>query len=191
MAIIIAPLLGMPIPLAPIHILWINLVTDGLPGLALAAEKEENNIMSRPPRKPEESIFAGGMVLDIILIGMLIGGICLGIQKYSLLNNIEGWQTMVFTVLCLSQTFVTIAIRSETDPAYRSGFSGNPFLIGTILLNATLQLLLLYIPLFREIFNLQKISDSQILLCFLLSLVPGIVLEIIKKMRSIRNTTSN
>ncbi len=182
-ALIFAPVLGMPIPLLPVHILWVNLVTDGLPGLAMAMEKEETNIMDRPPRKPEESIFAGGMILDILICGSLLGGICLGIQKYALLNGIEGWQTMVFSVLCLSQTFVTISIRSEIYSPFQTGFSGNPFLIGTIFLNSALQLLLLYIPAFREVLNLQKISDSQVLLCFILSLVPGIGLEIIKKIR--------
>ena len=78
--IFLAPFLGLPIPLLPLHILWVNLVTDGLPGLALAVEPEERGIMKRPPRPPQESIFAHGMLQHIIWVGLLMGGIVLAIQ---------------------------------------------------------------------------------------------------------------
>ena len=98
--IFLAPLLGMPIPLLPIHILWINPMTDGLPGLALAAEPGETDLMDRPPRPPEESIFAHGLGFHVVWVGLLMAGMTLLTE--ALFHDSSGahWQTMVFTVLC-------------------------------------------------------------------------------------------
>ena len=111
----LAPLFGLPIPLLPIQILWINLVTDGLPGLALTAEPEESNIMRRPPRPPQESIFARGLGAHVLWVGPLMAALVLGTQAWSLASASSHWQTMVFTVLCLSQLAHVLAIRSEHD----------------------------------------------------------------------------
>ncbi len=119
--IFLAPLLGLPIPLLPIHILWVNLVTDGLPGLALAAEPAERNVMRRPPRPPDESLFAHGLWQHVLFIGLLIGGLCLGVQAWALASGREHWQTMVFTVLTLSQMAHVLAIRSERESLFRQG----------------------------------------------------------------------
>src|SRR3972149_6708249 len=102
-SIFLAPFLGLPIPLLPIHILWINLVTDGLPGLALAAEKQERGIMQRPPRPPNESIFAHGMWQHMLWVGLLMGAASLFTQAWAIHTGNGHWQTMVFTVLTLSQ----------------------------------------------------------------------------------------
>jgi len=80
----LAPFVGLPIPLLPIHILWVNLVTDGLPGLALAAEPEAHGIMRRPPRPPRESLFAHGMSQYMLCAGLLIGAVTLGAQAAAL-----------------------------------------------------------------------------------------------------------
>ncbi|HID68034.1 MAG TPA: cation-translocating P-type ATPase, partial [Roseibacterium sp.] len=116
--LLLAPFLGLPIPLLPIHILWINLVTDGLPGLALAAEPEERGIMRRPPRPPEESIFANGMWQHMIWVGLLIGGLTLMSQAWAIDSGANNWQTIVFTVLILSQLAQVLAIRSERDSLF-------------------------------------------------------------------------
>ena len=94
----LAPLIGLPIPLLPVHILWINLVTDGLPALALAAEKSEKDIMKRPPRKPEESIFAKGLGIHVLWVGIFIGFLTIATQWYAVENTGTHWQTIVFTV---------------------------------------------------------------------------------------------
>ena len=112
--IFLAPFLGMPIPLLPIHILWINLVTDGLPGLALAVEPEEQGLMARPPRPPRESLFADGMWQDILWIGLLMGGVTLVTQAWAYRTGHAHWQTMVFTVLTLSQMGNVLALRSSS-----------------------------------------------------------------------------
>jgi len=176
--IFLAPFLGMPIPLAPIHILWVNLVTDGLPGLALSIEREESDIMTRPPRRTDSGIFSGGMGYSILYTGILIGGACLGIQAFAILNEIQGSQTMVFTVLCISQTFIAISVRSESVSAFRFGLSGNRFLAGTIILNLALQFSILYIPFFREIFHLTELSGFETGICLIFSLVPFLGLEL-------------
>ncbi len=101
--IFIAPFLGLPIPLLPIHILWINLVTDSLPALALAAEPEERGVMRRPPRPPGESIFAHGMWQHMVWVGFLMAGVTLLTQAWAYHTANAHWQSMVFTVLTLSQ----------------------------------------------------------------------------------------
>ena len=117
----LAPFLGLPIPLLPIHILWINLVTDGLPGLAFSAERAEPGIMDRPPRPPRESIFAHGMWQHIIWVGLFIGGISITTLAWAISRDVEYWQTMVFTVLTCSQLFHALAIRSERSSLFTIG----------------------------------------------------------------------
>ena len=95
--IFLAPFLGLPVPLLPIHILWTNLVTDGLPGLALAAEPAESDVMRRPPRPPSESLFAGGLWQHTVWVGMLIASLSIFTQAYAISEHIAHWQTMVFT----------------------------------------------------------------------------------------------
>jgi Ca2+-transporting ATPase len=111
--IFLAPFLGLPSPLLPIHLLWINLVTDGLPGLALAAEPLEKAAMQRRPRPPGESIFAQGMWQHILWVGLTMAGISLLTQAYAIHLGSEHWQTMVFTVLTLSQMANVLAIRQS------------------------------------------------------------------------------
>ena len=102
--------------LLPIHILWVNLVTDGLPGLAFSAEPEEPGIMRRPPRPPDESIFAHGMWQHILWVGLFVGGLSIASQAWAYTRGAAYWQTVVFTVLTVSQLFHVLAIRS--DPAW-------------------------------------------------------------------------
>jgi Ca2+-transporting ATPase len=138
--IFLAPFLALPIPLLPIHILWINLVTDGLPGLALAVEPAEKGIMERTPRHPQESIFAGGLGIHIIWVGLLMGGVALATQAWSLRTGHAHWQTMVFTVLCLSQMGHVLAIRSGRESLFSQGLFSNKPLTGAILLTFALQM---------------------------------------------------
>jgi Ca2+-transporting ATPase len=167
--ITIAPLLGMPIPLLPIHILWINLVTDGLPSLALANEPAEPDIMSRPPRPPGESIFANGLGWHTFVFGMLMGAVCLGLQFWAESNHNPHAQTMVFTVLCLSQMGNVMAIRSERYPLYQLGLFTNLPLLGSVLLTFVLQLILIYVPFCHQVFNTQSLTWQEVLLCLGLS----------------------
>jgi P-type Ca2+ transporter type 2C len=163
--IFMAPLIGLPMPLLPIHILWINLVTDGLPGLALASEKAEANVMSRPPRPSGESLFAQGIGIHIIWVGILMASITLGIQAWAINEDNSKWQTMVFTVLSLAQLAHVLAIRSEKDFLFRQGLFSNLPLLGAVTLTFFLQLGVIYLPFANKIFHTQPLRLDELLIC--------------------------
>ncbi|MBK9444223.1 MAG: cation-translocating P-type ATPase [Comamonadaceae bacterium] len=179
----LAPLLLLPIPLLPIHILWVNLVTDGLPGLALAAEPAERGVMQRPPRAPLESLFANGMWQHILGVGLLIGGLCLGVQAWALATGHAHWQTMVFTVLTLSQMVHVMAIRSERDALWQLGLGSNRPLLGAVLLTFLLQMATIYVPVLNPIFKTQPLSLAELGLCLAAASMVGVVVEIEKAWR--------
>ncbi|MEO5863246.1 MAG: calcium-translocating P-type ATPase, PMCA-type [Burkholderiales bacterium] len=171
--IAIATFIGLPLPLLPIHILWINLVTDGLPGLALAAERDERDIMRRPPRAPSESIFARGMWQHILWVGLLMGAICLGIQIWATAQGSESWQTMVFTALTMCQMYHVLAIRSDRDSLFTIGVFSNRFVTGAVLLTFVLQIAVIYTPALNPIFKTQPLTAAELAISLLL---PALVL---------------
>lgn len=162
--IFLAPIVGLPIPLLPIHILWINLVTDGLPGLALSGEKEEKDIMQRPPRKTNESLFAG-TGYHIVWVGLLMAGVTLGTQAWATHHEKASWQTMVFTVLSLAQLGHVLAIRSERESLFSQGLFSNLPLLGAVTLTFLLQMGVIYIPFANELFKTQPLSFNELLIC--------------------------
>ena len=178
--IFLAPFLGLPIPLLPIHILWVNLVTDGLPGLALAAEPAERGIMQRPPRHPQESLFARGLWQHILWVGLLIGGLCLMVQAWALATDHAHWQTMVFTVLTLSQMAHVLAIRSETESFLQLGWRSNRPLLGAVLLTFLLQMATIYVPVLNPIFKTEPLGAFELLVCLAASAVVFVAVEIEK-----------
>ncbi len=185
----LAPLLFLPIPLLPIHILWINLVTDGLPGLALAAEPAERGVMQRPPRAQSESLFANGMWQHILGIGLLIAGLCLGVQAWALATGHAHWQTMVFTVLTLSQMVHVMAIRSERDAIWQLGLGSNKPLLAAVLLTFLLQMATIYVPMLNPIFKTEPLSLTELAICLGAAAVVGITVEIEKAWRRRANPT--
>lgn len=166
-----APLLGLPIPLLPIHILWINLITDGLPGLALAGEKAERDIMKRPPRKTNESLFAEGIGYHILWVGLLMAGVTLGTQAWALQNGDTHWQTMVFTVLSLSQLGHVLAIRSDRVFLYKQGLFSNLPMLGAILLTFFLQLAVIYLPFANSVLKTQPLTFNELVICIAVSAI--------------------
>lgn len=186
LTIFMAPFLGLPIPLLPIHILWINLVTDGLPGLTLSSEKAEKDIMQRPPRKTDESLFAGGTTLHIIWVGILMAAITLGTQAWSIQNADTHWQTMVFTVLSLSQLGHVFAIRSDHEYIYRKGLFSNMPLLVAIIITFILQLGVIYLPFANSLFKTQPLSLNELLICIGLSAIVFHAVEAEKWVKRIR-----
>lgn len=178
--IFLAPFLGLPIPLLPIQILWINLVTDGLPGLALAAEPEERGLMQRPPRPPQESIFAHGMWQHIVWVGLLMGGVSLVTQAWAYHGGSDQWRTMVFTTLTISQMAHVLAIRSEKDSIFQQGAWSNAPLLGAVALTFLLQLSTIYVPFFNGIFKTAPLSATELGICLALSTVVFIAVEMEK-----------
>ncbi|WP_207514108.1 calcium-translocating P-type ATPase, PMCA-type [Longitalea luteola] len=180
LTIFIAPIVGMPIPLLPIHILWINLVTDSLPGLALAGEKADAGVMKRPPRDPGESIFEQGVGFTSIWVGILMAGVGLGTQAIYINNEDAHWQTMVFTVLCFSQMGHALVSRSEYEYIFRIGVFSNRPLIGAIALTFILQLALIYVPFCNEIFNTKPLTWGELGICLLISTITFHAVELEK-----------
>ncbi len=178
--IFLAPFLGLPVPLLPIQILWINLVTDGLPGLALAAEPAERLTMQRPPRPAQESMFARGMGRHIIWVGLLMAGIALLTQVVAMGQGPAHWQTMVFTVLTLSQLGHVLAIRSERDSLFRQGVMTNKPMLLAVLVTVALQMAVVYAPPLNAIFGTEPLSVIELAGCFALSSIVFIAVEIEK-----------
>ncbi|MCD6248880.1 MAG: cation-translocating P-type ATPase [candidate division Zixibacteria bacterium] len=178
--LLIAPFLGLPIPLLPIHILWINIVTDGLPGLALAAEPAERGIMQKPPRHPQESIFAHRLGIHIIWVGLLMGLVTIGTQKLAISTGIDNWQTMVLTVLCLSQLGHVLAIRFESESILKRGILSNKPLLGALVFTFGLQMAIIYVPFLNPIFHTVPLSFKELIITLLLSTVVFFAVEIEK-----------
>jgi Ca2+-transporting ATPase len=181
-AIFLAPFFGLPIPLLAVHILWINLVTDGLPGLALASEPSEADIMERPPRNPKQNIFAGRMALHILWVGFLMGSVTLGMQAWAIENGIFHWQTMAFTVLCFSQMGHVMAIRSDKESLFKIGILSNKPLLGALVLTIALQMMLIYTPFFNSVFKTQPLTMYELTITLLVSSIVFWAVEIEKWM---------
>ena len=178
--IFLAPFLGMPLPLLPLHILWVNLVTDGLPGLALTAEPAEPGIMRRPPRPPAETMFARGMWQHVLWVGALMSGLVLGLQAWSIDAGIAHWQTMVFTALTFAQLAHVLVIRSDSESLYVIGLFSNRPLLVTVALTVVLQLALVYLPVLNGIFNTAPLSALELVLCAACGVVVMVAVEIEK-----------
>jgi Ca2+-transporting ATPase len=178
----LAPFLGLPLPLLPIQILWINLVTDGLPGLALSVEPEERGIMQRPPRPPQESIFAHGMWQSTLWVGLLIGSLSLGAMAWAYHAGSPNWQSIVFTVLTFAQLANALVIRSERESLFTLGLMSNLPLLGAVLFTIGLQMLVVYHPFFNTIFHTTPMTLQELMVCFSLPLVVVIAVEIEKWM---------
>jgi Ca2+-transporting ATPase len=181
--IALAPFLGLPIPLLPIHILWINLVTDGLPALALASEVAEPDGMQRSPRPAKESLFANGVGFHIIWVGMLMAAVTLGTQAMALAQGWH-WQTMVFSVLSFSQLGHILSIRSDRTFLYRQGILGNKPLLLAVGFTVILQLAVIYLPFFNGIFKTEALSWEELGVCLALSSVVFHAVELEKWARN-------
>ena len=174
---LVAPFLGMPLPLLPLQILWMNLVTDGLPGLALGFEPPERNIMRRPPHPPNENVFARGLGVHILWAGPLMGMVALITGWFYWRAGDADWQTMLFTVLTLSQMFHVMAIRLDRESLFVAGPLSNPLLFGAVILTLLLQFALIYVPFLQDLFGTTALSLSHLLIAFALSSIIFWVIE--------------
>ncbi len=161
--LLLGPMIGLPVALLPIHILWINLVSDGLPAISLSFEKAEKDIMNRPPRPPQQSVFANGRGIHMIWVGILMAGITLSLQGWAIRNGLH-WQTIVFNVLCLCQMGHVLAIRSEKQSLFSIGIFSNKPLIGAVIIALLLQFVITYVPFFQPIFQTEALTLNEFLL---------------------------
>ncbi|SDY59482.1 cation-translocating P-type ATPase [Hymenobacter psychrophilus] len=179
-ALFCAPFFGLPTPLLAIHILWINLITDGLPGLALAYEPSEKNTMQRPPIDPRQTVFADGLGWFILSVGVLVGGLTIGMQAWAIAQGLPHWQTMAFTVLCFSQLGLALAIRSRRESIFSIGLLSNKAMLGAVALTVALHLTILYVPFCNELFSTQPLTAAELSLTVAVASVVFGVVEVQK-----------
>ena len=185
------------VPLTPLQILWMNLVTDGFPALALAMEPPEPNIMNRPPHDPEESIFARGLGTYMLRVGIVFSVLAIALMLWSyhytqstvgntareIATDPDRWKTMVFTMLCLSQMGHAISVRSSDRLAIELSPFSNPYVLLAVVATSILQMLLIYIPQLREFFGTHLLSPVELSVCIGFSLLLFVWLEIEKLIR--------
>ena len=192
-------------PLLPIHILWINLVTDSLPALALAVDPSEKDIMNRKPLKPKQGVFTKGMTFRVVYQGIMIGVITLiafiiglatpenelpvvqvteanGIVRTLSAEEVkvEIGQAMAFTVLALSELVHVFNIRNNKKSIFKTGIFNNSKLILATVVSAGLMLVVLFIPALRNIFSIPVLPAMNILETVILVFMPIVVIEIFK-----------
>ncbi|MEM6426089.1 MAG: HAD-IC family P-type ATPase, partial [Cyanobacteria bacterium P01_D01_bin.128] len=166
---ILLPILD--VPLTPLQILWMNLVTDGFPALALALEPAEPNVMNRPPYHPQESIFARGLGAYMIRIGIVFTVITVTLMYWAyhqaqISGDPDRWKTMVFTTLCLAQMGHAIAVRSNTRLTIEISPLSNPYVLLAVTVTTALQLMLVYIEPLRNFFGTHLLSPQELAVCF-------------------------
>lgn len=174
------------VPLTPLQILWMNLVTDGFPALALAVEPAEPSVMQRPPHDPQESIFARGLGAYMLRIGVVFTVISVTLMYLSYHYTTgtvtagydpERWKTMVFTTLCLAQMGHAIAVRSNTQMTYELSPFSNPFVLVAVVLTTILQLMLIYVEPLRNFFGTHQLSFQELMICVGFSLLMFVWVE--------------
>jgi P-type Ca2+ transporter type 2C len=161
------PLLGMPLPLLPIQILWINLVTDGIPAIALGYEEAEQKIMDRPPLDPKEGIFARGLGWQILIMGLVVGLISVA-AGYFFWNNGTGsqaWQTMVFTMLTFCQMAYALCVQKQHQSLFSYSWFSNPMLLAAVGVTLILQLVIIYVPFFNLVFRTFPLRWEELAVC--------------------------
>jgi Ca2+-transporting ATPase len=168
---LLAPFLGMPLPLLPLQILWINLMTDGLPGLALTQEPAERDTMHRPAYRHTESIFGRGMGRHMLWVGLLMGLVSLGMGFWAWQSGRSDWQTMVFTTLTLSQMGHALAIRSSRESLFKIGLLSNKALLGAVMLTFIMQLAVVYVPFLQGLFKTVALPPIDLLISLILSTI--------------------
>lgn len=154
------PFLGFDMPLLPIHILWINLVTDGLPGLALVAEPAEKGIMDRPPRPTAENFFSRPLIIKLVIAGMIMTLAAIFIQYWGIRQgySVRVQQTMVFTALCFMQLSNALSVRSSGHFMASSKVFANKGLWAVICITVVLQLLIVYVPFLQVLLKTSALS---------------------------------
>jgi Ca2+-transporting ATPase len=178
------PFIGLGFPLAPLQILWVNLVTDGLPGLALTQEPAEPNTMKRPPRDPKENIFSRGLGWEVLWIGTLIGAVSLLLGWWAFnYGHGASWQTMIFTGLTMAQMGNALATRSESQTLWEAGIFKNKSLLGAVLLTFILQMAVVYLPFMQVAFNTVPLSGLELVISLATSLFVLLVIDGVKLVR--------
>jgi Ca2+-transporting ATPase len=180
LVMLIAPFLGKPIPLLPLQLLWLNLLTDGLLGLGLGVEKSEKETMQRPPYSPEEGVFSRGAGKQTVWVGVLIGALGLGIGSWYYFGGRPEWQTMIFSSLAFAQVGQALSSRSNRESLFALGLGSNPLMLGMAALVTILQLAVIYIPPVAAFFSVTPLSLPDLLIALGAGVLVLVILELAK-----------
>jgi len=180
LVMLLAPFLGKPLPLLPLQLLWLNLLTDGLLGLGMGVENPEADTMKRAPFSPREGVFSRGAGAQTIWVGMLIGALALGLGSWYYFTDRPEWQTMIFTSLAFMQVFQALASRSSKDSLFKTGVLSNPLLAGLALLVVVLQMMVIYIETLANFFEVIPLSGCDLSIAASTGVVVFVVMELEK-----------
>lgn len=189
--IFVGLIMGIKSPLLAIQLLWVNLVTDSLPAIAIGLEKPEKNIMNRLPRNPKKSLFANGLWSSIILEGIMMG--MLTLVAFSMGNKLWGLEvgrTMAFVAIGLIELVHSLNIKSD-ESIFKSGIFENKFLVGAFVLGAFMQVVVVVVPPLAKIFSLSLLNMYQWLIVILISILPIVIMEIQKMFREVNVNFAN
>lgn len=191
--ILVAIIFAWPLPLLATQILWINLITDSFPAIALGVDTPDKEVMNEKPRDPKESFFAGGAGFRVMLGGVLIGALAL-VAFYIGLSE-EGYhlgqdnipesalthaRTMTFLVLAGSQLFYSLALRHESKSIFQLGLFSNPYLVAAVVFGFALQVIIISVPWLADAFKVQPLKMQDWLIVLGLSLIPFVLKELSK-----------
>ncbi|EJP6473595.1 calcium-translocating P-type ATPase, PMCA-type [Clostridium botulinum] len=190
LALFIGILLGWPAPLRPIHLLWVNLITDSLPALSLGIDPGDPDIMDEKPRDPKESLFAGGAGVSLILNGLLIGVLTLiafevGRIRYS--DSLMHAQTMAFVVLSVSQLFHSFNMRHPKKSIFQLGLFTNKYLFASVIFGIFLQNMVITIPFLASTFKVFKLTMQDWVFVCILSIIPLVLNELVKLFKRLKD----
>jgi P-type Ca2+ transporter type 2C len=188
---LVAALAGMPLPLLPVQLLWINLVTDGLPALALVMDPTDEDAMRRPPRRPSEPLLGRNEWFTVALTAVTQTAVTLGVFAWALANLDETEaRNLAFSVLVFGELFRAFAARSARRVFWQVGALGNLMLLGIVFVSTLVQLAIHHVPWTQSLFQIGDLSATDCALSVVLGLVPVTVIEVVKLIRFRRERTS-
>ena len=178
---LLAPFIGTAVPLLPLQLLWLNVLTDGLLGLGLGVEQAERGIMTRAPYSPKAPVLSRRTVVHITWVGLLIAALALGVgYYYDIFTNVPQWQTMIFTTLAFAQIFQALAVRSTDTSVFRMNLFSNPLMLLMVSIVFVSQMLVLYVPFLQVFFNTTPLSPLDLAICLGLGSLVLVAIELEK-----------
>ncbi len=178
---LLAPFIGTAVPLLPLQLLWLNVLTDGLLGLGLGVEQAERGIMTRAPYSPQAPVLSRRTVVHITWVGLLIAALALGVgYYYDIFTNVSQWQTMIFTTLAFAQIFQALAVRSTDTSVFRMNLFSNPLMLLMVSIVFVSQMLVLYVPFLQTFFNTTPLAPLDLAICLVLGSLVLIAIELEK-----------
>jgi Ca2+-transporting ATPase len=172
---LVGPFVGLTVPLLPAQILWVNLLTHGLPGVALGAEPADPDVMRRPPRSPQESVLGGGLLRDVLIGGAAIAAVVTGAGVVAHQAG-RPWQSVMFVVLGLAQLGVALAVRARRSPEHREVNRG---LLAAVALSAVLQVAGVLVGPLQSLLGTEALTGVDLLACAAISVLPGAALRVL------------